>query len=184
MNYIITESLYTLISESDDWGKENDELKKMGNELYKNIINSNKKELFKNKDLISQPSDEWYRKNLDDLDEFYKKLNNPSGRIEWKYNKIKTKLENKEYYGFIENGNWSILNKFNTNYMLWRKLINKIYHNSNLTFLEKINDFFRQKPIGEIFPNSKTEFEKLKNEENIDIKTFSLAEKEIIKDIK
>ena len=49
MNYIITESLYTLISESDDWGKENDELKKMGNELYKNIINSNKKELFKNK---------------------------------------------------------------------------------------------------------------------------------------
>jgi len=183
MNYIITESLYTLISESDDWGKENDELKKMGNELYKNIINSNKKELFKNKDLISQPSDEWYRKNLDDLDEFYKKLNNPSGRIEWKYNKIKTKLENKEYYGFIENGNWSILNKFNTNYMLWRKLINKIYHNSNLTFLEKINDFFRQKPIGEIFPNSKTEFEKLKNEENIDIKTFSLAEKEIIKDI-
>ena len=54
MNYIITESLYTLISESDDWGKENDELKKMGNELYKNIINSNKKELFNNKVLIKK----------------------------------------------------------------------------------------------------------------------------------
>ena len=167
----------------DNWNDLNKIIKIKGIELYNEIINSNKKDLFKNKNLVSQPSDEWYNKNLTDLNEFYLKLKNPPKDITKKYNRIKTKLENKEYYGFIENGNWSILNKFNTNYMLWRKLIDETYINSKLTFLEKLNDFFNQKPISEIFPNSKSEFEKLKKENNIDIKTFSLAEKEIIKDI-
>jgi hypothetical protein len=167
----------------DNWNDINDIIKNKGIELYNNIINSNKKDLFKNKSLVSQPSDDWYNKNLIDLDKFYLKLKKPPEDITIKYNRIKTKLKNKEYYGFIEDGNWSILNKFNTNYTLWRKLIDETYINSKLTFLEKINDFFNQKPISEIFPNSKSEFEKLKKENNIDIKTFSLAEKEIIKDI-
>jgi hypothetical protein len=161
---------------NDNWDKENELLKNKGNELYKNIINSNKKDLFQNKDLVSQPSVDWYNKNLTDLDEFYLKLKNPPKSITQKYGEIKTKLIDKGYYGFIEDGNWSILNKFNTNYRLWRELIDETYINSNLTFLEKINDFFKQKPINEIYPE-------LKIEKNIDIKTFSLAEKEIIKDI-
>ena len=161
---------------NDNWDKENELLKNKGNELYKNIINSNKKDLFKTKDLVSQPSVDWYNKNLTDLDKFYLKLKNPPQSITDKYDRIKTKLINKVYYGFIEDGNWSILNKFNTNYRLWRELIDETYINSNLTFLEKINDFFKQKPINETYPE-------LKIEKNIDIKTFSLAEKEIIKDI-
>jgi len=153
---------------------------------YNNLIKTEKSLLFKEKNniLVGNPSIEWANRSISDLISLEEKLTEDLTEDLYTFkgikNIIKTSKEIKErlsnnlesYIGFIENGDWSILNKIDTNYSNWVKLMIPFIDDGKLgsgTIEEKIKSFFEQSPTITVI--SEKDFEEFKN-----IKSISYAE--------
>jgi hypothetical protein len=148
-----------------------DYIKKLGIQTYNGIIRTNKKKLLDNtaKIKVSQPEREWIRQNVSDLIFFKNHIeknnekfdfpdrNTPQTVTEEAFKLIR-QLGSRDFWGFIENDDWSILNRLNTNYTNWIKLIAKKDVEGLLngrTVREKIEDYFKEKPMEQIHDLSK-----------------------------
>jgi hypothetical protein len=178
---------------------------KKGIETYISLIKSGKKHLFKSREdlntKIGTPSPEWVKRNVKDLeklknnlssDSLTKKITFPNGvetTIDSEIEDILNRLNNdpESYPGFIEkNGEWSVMNKLDTHYSNWFRLIGEAdYHNKlkGVTSEEKVNSFFKQVPIGDLLDSKKVENLKIIEKEfNVKIPTLSQADYEILRE--
>jgi hypothetical protein len=182
------------------------EVIKQGIETYLGLIKSGKKHLFKSRKelsiVIGNPSPEWVEKNIKDLKEFRKKLSKKSLEKDYvlvggETVKLSDKIDEilgvltknpNSYVGFIENGEWSIMNKLDTNYVNWFRMLKELDSMGKLKGNnpnEKVEYFFKQSPVES---ESVLNKEKLYNlrliEEKFGVKipTLSLADIEILKD--
>jgi hypothetical protein len=177
---------------------------KYGIETYVNLIKSGKKHLFKpREDLtikVGTPSPEWVERNIKDLKEFREKLSQESLSKKFelvggeeitlgdKIEEILTTLttDPNAYPGFIENGEWSIVNKLDTNYTNWFRILAELDSNGNLkgnTPQEKVELFFKQFPVESMLPPQKVENLKIIEKEfGVQIPTLSHADYEILKE--
>ena len=144
-DFFLKEKLSTTIeSQLDPNKKLGKDVIKLGIETYLNIIKSCKKNLFiSREDLsvrISTPGPEWVRRNIQDLTNFKEKLSeeilskvielpNETTTIGAKVEEIINTLERdpNAYPGFIENnGDWSIMNKLDTHYSNWYRILGEL----------------------------------------------------------
>jgi len=184
-----------------------------GKEAYKEILKTNKQFLFKeyadnhgSNITIGSPDKKWQEKNLEDLRNFYKNLGNKrlskmvqfdstndrNKKVEMSLGSAIFKLGEtvrdnlSSFVGFIEDGQWSILNKIDTNYSNWGKVIISLDSEGLLgdgSPEKKIDEFFKQRNINTIC--SLEEINHIKNIENhykVSIPTLSYAEYKIYKD--
>lgn len=165
-----------------------------GIEAYNSMVNSDKKYFLKNANIvISNPSETWVTKNLNDLDEFSKKLRPnilfKEIKLGGKTNTVINFIENEQNninnrIGFIDNGDWSILNKIDTNYSNWMALINDYDKEKKLgngTFENKIDNFFRQRPINQILGSKKLDYiHSLEKEIGKELPAISYADYEMM----
>lgn len=174
-----------------------DLLNKLGIETYTSLVRSNKKQLLspiingKKTNFVGSPSIEWLNRNDDDL-KFFKSHIKDSGQkfafpdrkgrftVTQEINKLIDSIENDDFYGILEDGEWSILNRLGTNYSNWVVMIEKrdsegYLEGNNLE--SKIYEFFKQRPLDdEIFEFSP---ETIKNISRF-TDTLSIAEVDII----
>jgi hypothetical protein len=167
---------------------------------YKNVINTHKCHLFeeKNNIYIGSPSLDWANRSITDLTLLVEKLSEGLTKDSYNYksvksiikngNEIKERLTNnlESYRGFIENGNWSILNKVDTNYSNWVKLMIPILDEGKLgsgTIEQKIIKFFEQNPIISVLSQEDIEiFKGIENKYGCSLETISYAEYQLYKD--
>ena len=176
---------------------------KKGIETYVDLITSGKKHLFKSREdlntKIGTPGPDWIKRNVVDLEELRNKLSPeslsknikfPNG-VETSINSIITDIINRlktnpeSYPAFIEkNGEWSIINKLDTQYTNWFRLIAEAdYYNrlKGATSEEKVNSFFKQVPIKDLIDSKKVENLKIiENLFDVKIPTLSRADLEIL----
>lgn len=167
----------------------------LGTKTYKELIRSNKRLLMSNlkRVKIDKPERAWLNRNVHDLRFFKKHI--PKIEKEFEFNdrdvpstiddEIKHLLKllaQRDFWGFIEGNEWSILNRINTNYTNWNKLIAKRDRNNDLgqgSLTEKVNKYFEQRPIEEIH-----DLEDFSPEERTKIKslvpTLSYADEDVI----
>ena len=90
------------------------------------------------------------------------------------------------YPGFIENGEWSIVNKLDTNYTNWFRILAELDSTGKLPGnnpKEKVENFFKQRPVQSILHPQKVENLKIiENEFGVKIDTLSYADYEILKE--
>lgn len=192
----------TIESQLDPSKKLGKEVIKLGIETYLDIIKSCKKNLFiSREDLtvrISTPGPEWVQRNIQDLTNFKEKLSeeilskvielpNETTTIGGKVEEIINTLENdpSAYPGFIEkNGDWSILNKLDTHYSNWYRILGELDYKNKLvgdTPQKKVENFFKQVPVEQILPPNKVETVKeIETALNCSIPTLSQADYEIL----
>jgi hypothetical protein len=198
----LNQTLLPNLNPTTDLGKK---IIKMGIETYVDLIKSGKKHLFKSREdlntRIGTPGPEWVERNINDLEKLKSNLSResltknikfPNGVettidsiIEDILNRLRTNPES--YPGFIEkNGEWSIINKLDTQYTNWFRLIAEADYYKRLkgvTSEEKVNSFFKQVPVVDLIGSTK--FENLKIIENlfdVEIPTLSRADFEILKE--
>ena len=176
---------------------------KKGIETYVDLITSGKKHLFKSREdlntKIGTPGPDWIKRNVVDLEELRNKLSPeslsknikfPNG-VETSINSIITDIINRlktnpeSYPAFIEkNGEWSIINKLDTQYTNWFRLIAEAdYYNrlKGATSEEKVNSFFKQVPVKDLIDSKKVENLKIiENLFDVKIPTLSRADLEIL----
>ena len=177
-------------------------MKGLGDEAYLNLIKTPKKNFLKpSKDykiIVDKPSQDWFIRNLNDL-EFFKNntKNSPTPhKFDNRINQLTTheeadnlirELEIENFVGFVEvdgeKKTWSDLNKVNTNTINWSKMITKRYEKGDLgkgSAGDVLLKYFEQQSISDFYH----EFEHLdKHEKNIvsnSAKTLSFAEFDII----
>ena len=177
---------------------------KYGIETYLNLIKSGKKYLFKpREDLtikVGTPSPEWVKRNIGDLKEFRDKLSEDSLEKKFelvggeeitlgeKIDEILNTLSSdpNAYPGFIENGEWSIVNKLDTNYTNWFRILAELDSSGALrgnTPKEKVDLFFKQFPVESMLPPQKVDNLKIIEKEfGVQIPTLSHADYEILKE--
>ena len=143
---------------------------KLGIQTYNRIIKSEKKYFFTqnfdsgNKIIVGKPSPEWIDRNERDL-EFFKTHIVDSGKkikfpdrngtftITQKIDELFNLLEMNDFEGFIENGEWSILNRLGSNWSNWAKMIGIRERDGYLGYGDdesKIKEYFSQKPITDV----------------------------------
>ena len=167
---------------------------------YKNVINTNKSYLFEEKDniFIGNPSIEWANRSILDLVSFEEKMTEDLTKECYIFKgvtnminsgkEIKDRLTNNlnSYRGFIENGNWSILNKVDTNYSNWVYLMLPLIDSGKLgsgSFEQKIKHFFQQCPTISIVSEEDIEtFKSIENKYQCTIDSLSYAEYQLYKD--
>lgn len=182
------------------------EIKKEGIKTYLNLIKTNKKFLLESlilgsKFRIGSPSDKWYEKNIEDLKKINKFKSN-AGIITWtdktkatfhkKIEELIFKCENKDYWGILETEGdktvWSLLNKVDTNYVNWGLMVEEKYLQnliSGKSDSEVIHKYFKQRPVSEILnPEMMGLLQKTESEKQVKIKTFSLAELDLLESFK
>lgn len=176
---------------------------KKGIETYVDLITSGKKHLFKSREnlntKIGTPGPDWIKRNVVDLEKLRNKLSPeslsknikfPNG-VETSINSIITDIINRlktnpeSYPAFIEkNGEWSIINKLDTQYTNWFRLIAEAdYYNrlKGATSEEKVNSFFKQVPVKDLIDSKKVENLKIiENLFDVKIPTLSRADLEIL----
>jgi hypothetical protein len=202
-DFFLKEKLSTTIeSQLDPNKKLGKDVIKLGIETYLNIIKSCKKNLFiSREDLsvrISTPGPEWVRRNIQDLTNFKEKLSeeilskvielpNETTTIKAKVEEIINTLERdpNAYPGFIEqNGDWSILNKLDTHYSNWYRILGELDYKKKLvgdTPQKKVENFFKQVPVEQILPPNKVETVKeIEKALGCQIPTLSQADYEIL----
>ena len=202
-DFFVREKLSTTIeSQLDPNKKLGKEVIRLGIETYLNIIKSCKKNLFiSREDLsvrISTPGPEWVRKNIEDLTNLKEKLTddtlskvielpNETTTIRAKIEEIINILETEPnaYPGFIErNGDWSILNKLDTHYSNWYRILGELDYRKKLfgdTPQKKVENFFKQVPVEQILSPNKVEIVKeIENALGCQIPTLSQADYEIL----
>lgn len=184
-----------------------------GKEAYKEILKTNKQFLFKeyadnhgSNITIGSPDEKWQEKNLQDLRKFYKNLGNErlskmvqfdstndrNKKVEMSLGSAIIKLGETvrdnlgSFVGFIEDGQWSILNKIDTNYSNWGKVIISLDSEGLLgdgSPEKKIDEFFKQRNINTICsPEEINHIKNIENHYNVSIPTLSYAEYKIYKD--
>lgn len=181
------------------------EVIKKGIETYLNLIKTDKKHLFKTRDDLSvrvgTPGPAWIKRNIDDLKSLKEKLSNDqlSKKIQLasgeqttlgaKTEEIINTLEKdpNAYPGFIEkDGEWSIVNKIDTNYTNWFRILAELDLKNQLigrTPKEKVENFFIQLPISEILqPEKINSLKIIEKELDIFIPTLSRADIEILRE--
>ena len=169
-----------------------------GIDTYNKLIKTDKNLFFTvSPVVIGKPSETWKEKNIEDLEEFREKM---SGKV---YNEIKIGdksdtvlnfIENEinninNRVGFIDNGNWSILNKADSNYSNWIELIDD-YDKKNLLgngdYKSKVDEFFKERNIDSILTTKQKNYIK-SLELNLDgkklPKEISFADYEIMDEI-
>lgn len=168
---------------------------KLGIQTYDRIIKSEKKYFFTqnfdsgNKIIVGKPSPEWIDRNERDL-EFFKTHIVDSGKkikfpdrdgtftITQKIDELFNLLEMNDFEGFIENGEWSILNRLGSNWSNWAKMIGIRERDGYLGYGDdesKIKEYFSQKPITDVI-NTKLSPIILKMFPTMSLAEFDLAE--------
>lgn len=198
----LNRTLLPNLSSGTDLGKK---IIKKGIETYVDLITSGKKHLFKSREdlntKIGTPGPKWVQRNVDDLEKLKSKLSPESLSKDIKFpngvvttinsivedilNRLKTNPES--YPGFIEkNGEWSIMNKLDTQYTNWFRLIAEADYNNKLkgsTSEEKVDSFFEQVPVERLISPEKVKNLKVIEELfNVKIPTLSRADFEILKE--
>jgi hypothetical protein len=165
----------------------------LGIKAYNNLIKSSKKSLLsfivnsEVKNMVGSPSQEWVDRNESDL-YFFKEHINDNGKkhsfpervgkytVTQEIDKLLDSLQYNDFYGFIEDGEWSILNRLGSNWSNWADMIKKrddIGHLGNGDLESKIYEYFEQRPINK--------FVGINNKKNTElIPTLSMAEYDII----
>jgi len=182
-NYAGNDNLLNSIKSKIDSGLSERQLDVVKSKLYKNyitskgidayssMINSDKKYFLKNANtMISNPDKTWVLKNINDLEKFLEKLNphykfkeiKLGNKSDIVLNFIENEINNiNNRVGFIDDGNWSVLNKIDTNYSNWFDLINQYDKKGELgngTYESKIDNFFKERPINEILGSKKLDY--------------------------
>lgn len=152
-----------------------------GTETYNNLIRSSKRNFFRTQGdtimKVSQPSDKWIEENKKSLEDFLIYTKNSSKKF-WfpkrdvqmttheEARKLLKQLETKDFWGFMEKiGNdyeWSLLNKLDSNYTNWAKMIAKRDLQKQLgdgSLNDKIDTYFRQQPIEELYADEMYDFD-------------------------
>jgi hypothetical protein len=202
-DFFVRERLSNTIESQLDPGKKlGKEVIKLGIQTYLDIIKSCKKNLFKSREdlsvKISTPGPEWVERNIRDLTNFKEKLSqeilskeielpNETTTIGAKVEQIINTLEKdpSAYPGFIENnGDWSILNKLDTHYSNWYRILGELDYKKKLvgnTPQKKVENFFKQVPVEQILPPNKVEAVKeIETALSCQIPTLSQADYEIL----
>jgi hypothetical protein len=177
---------------------------KSGIDTYVNLIKSGKKHLFKTREdltiKVGTPGPEWIQRNINDLTELKNKLSEeslsktidlPSGEV----TTIKAKVEEilntlqtdpNAYPGFIEKGEWSIVNKLDTNYSNWFRILGELDSQGKLkgnSAKQKVENFFKQVPVSELLSPQKVEnLRAIESEFGVEIPTLSQADFEILRE--
>lgn len=178
-------------------------IQQLGTTAYLNLIKTKKRALLKPlsdnyKIVVDKPSEDWVKRNLNDLQFFIDStVDSPSvHKFEDRIVPVKTHAEAKnlmselkkdKFFGFVEvEGDrkiWSILNKINTNYTNWAKMITKRDLEGDLgdgKVIEKFDNYFKQRPIEEFYE----EVTNLDDSQKLVVKeyanTLSFAEFDII----
>lgn len=194
----------TILADLDSNSKLGEEVIKKGIQTYVDLIKTGKKHLFKTREdlpiKVGTPGPEWIKRNIDDLKELNKKLSPefldkkiklPTGEtttLRAKSNEIIQTLEQdpNAYPGFIENGEWSIVNKIDTNYSNWFRMLAELDSDGRLkgsSPKEKVEYFFQQFPVEKILPQNKLDNLKIiENEFGVKIPTLSLADFEVLRE--
>ena len=193
---------HTILSQLDPTNDLGKEVVRLGIDTYVNLIKSSKKHLFKTREdltiKVGTPGPEWVKRNVNDLTDLKNKLSEeslskkielPSGEettIKAKVEQILKTLETdpNAYPGFIENGQWSIVNKLDTNYSNWFRILGELDLQKRLrgsSGKQKVENFFKQVPVNEILPPQKVENLKvIETELDVKIPTLSQADLEIL----
>jgi len=168
----------------------------LGTKAYNDILRSNKRFLLKdlNKIKIGTPEREWMNRNVSDLRFFKKHITDTDEKFNFPDRDEKVSISDevtnllkllvkRDFWGFIEGNEWSILNKINTNYTNWSKLIAKrdkegdLGNNSGPK--DKVMDYFKQRPVEEIHDLSEFD-EDQKRIIKTKVPTLSFADEDII----
>ena len=193
---------HTILSQLDPTNDLGKEVVRLGIDTYVNLIKSSKKHLFKTREdltiKVGTPGPEWVKRNVNDLTDLKNKLSEeslskkielPSGEettIKAKVEQILKTLETdpNAYTGFIENGQWSIVNKLDTNYSNWFRILGELDLQKRLrgsSGKQKVENFFKQVPVNEILPPQKVEnLRTIERELGVKIPTLSQADLEIL----
>jgi hypothetical protein len=197
----LSKTIMSNLDPSNDLGRY---ITKKGIETYLDLIKSGKKHLFKpREDLtikVGTPSPEWVNRNINDLVEFRKNLPETSLLAKFelvggeeitlkdKIDEILNTLRNdpNAYPGFIENGEWSIVNKLDTNYTNWFRILGELDEEGSLkgnTPKEKVELFFKQFPVESMLPSQKVEnLKEIERRFGVKIPTLSQADYEILRE--
>jgi hypothetical protein len=196
---------HTILSQLDSTNDLGKEVIRLGIDTYVNLIKSSKKHLFKTREdltiKVGTPGPEWVKRNIGDLTELKNKLSEkslskkielPSGEettIKAKVEEIINTLENdpNAYPGFIENdGEWSIVNKLDTNYSNWFRILAELDLQKKLrgsSGKQKVENFFKQIPVERLLAPEKVEnLRFIEREFGVEIPTLSQADLEILRE--
>jgi len=181
-------------------------IQELGTKTYLGIIQSEKNTLFNrilmDKQIkISKPDDEWFEENIKNLLFLKENFKSTKGRMKWldgetstfeeRVNKLIQKCKNKDYIGFIEENEdrkvWSILNKLDTNYTNWRKLIDIRLNSKDgggikgENQIEIIENYFKQRDISEVLPPERLgRFIELNKKLSTNVKKLSFADLDLL----
>jgi len=168
----------------------------LGTKAYNDILRSNKRFLLSdlNKVKIGTPEREWINRNVSDLRFFKRHITDTGEKFSFPDRDEKVSISDeitnllkllvkRDFWGFIEGDEWSILNKINTNYTNWSKLIAKRDKEGDLgnngSPKDKVTNYFKQRPIEEIHDLSEFD-EDQKRIVRTKIPTLSFADEDII----
>ena len=168
----------------------------LGTKAYNDILRSNKRFLLSdlNKVKIGTPEREWINRNVSDLRFFKKHIKDTGEKFSFPDRDEKVSISDevtnllkllvkRDFWGFIEGDEWSILNKINTNYTNWSKLIAKRDKEGDLGYYEspkdKVANYFKQRPLEEIHDLSEFN-EDQKRIVKKKVPTLSFADEDII----
>lgn len=144
-----------------------------GKETYNNIMRTSKRDFFKPGDggvlKIDKPTDGWIKENKNSLKTFLKLTRDSQKKFMFPNREfamttheeakaLLDQLERKDFWGFLEMKDskyvWSILNKVDTNYINWAKMISKRDLQGDLgsgSIKSKIDRYFEQQRIDNIY---------------------------------
>lgn len=177
---------------------------KKGVEAYLDLLNTEKKFLFtKGNVKIDIPGKTWATRNIDDLiflrdnlsprdlEKVITLVDGTTGKFKDLINQLIDRLSNnlESYKGFIdEKGDWSILNKIDTNYSNWADLISDYELDDKLgsgTPIQKIDEFFKLRDVNTFFSDEDLKFlREIEQDKKIHIPKMSYAEYSIFQDSK
>jgi hypothetical protein len=144
---------------------------------------------------IGKPGKGWFKQNLILLNRFEKDVepwkNNfvkwvegPAMTIGEKITELKNKLENENWFGLIEEDDWSILNHVDTNYTFWADEITKRQEGGDLPMgsdIKVIELYFTPRRLESALPKKwQPILDRMMKEKNVDIKLISMAHVDLL----
>lgn len=145
-----------------------------GIETYRNIVRTSRKNFFKSdintKLKVDKPSGSWIKENIDSLRTFLKHtIDSPSKfffpnrdykqTTHQEANQLLEQLKEEDFWGFLEKEGddyvWSTLNKIDSNYTNWAKMIAKRDLRGDLgdgSIDQRIDNYFQQRNIEFFYP--------------------------------